>query len=379
MRPYIFLLCISSLSAQVQPGGALPGITPAANAQFQAGKEDFESIEDLKDGLGPAYNGVSCAACHNIPAVGGSGNATVLRVARRDGGHYTEPAGGTLIHAFATDSRCQPQVPANANIMARRLATPLFGAGLVEAIPDDTLRAIEERQRRNFIGISGRAAIIRDPATNTMRVGRFGWKAQLATLLAFAGDAYVNEMGITNDIFPNEAGSGFTQQQLAVCDTVPGIEDQRDPATHLRGIDLFANFMKYLAPPARMALTPEAARGEQVFSNIGCAACHMPSIPTGPNADPAFANKQVQAYSDFLLHNIGTGDGIQQGAATGDEVRTAPLWGLRYRRMLLHDGTALGLEPAINAHENEAAGSRLLYRFLPPSDRRGLLAFLSSL
>lgn len=361
------------------PGDRLSGLTAASISLFEAGKEDFASVEGLEDGLGPAFNGVSCGSCHSIPALGGSGNSTETRTARRDGNTYIEPAGGSLLHLFTTDPRCQPLLPVNANVFARRLATPLFGAGLIEAIPDATLLAIAEQQRRSFDLVRGRVAMIRDVASNTMRAGRFGWKSQHATLLAFSGDAYTNEMGITNDLFPNEVGLGLPAQQLAMCDTVPGIDDRRDPVTHLRGIDLFEGFMKFLAPPERLPLSPAAARGEQVFANIGCARCHMPSIMTGPNANPALSNKPVRAYSDFLLHDIGTGDGIDQAAARGGEMRTAPLWGLRFRRMLMHDGSALGLDPAVQMHEGEAAGSRMLYRFLPPGDRAALLAFLSSL
>lgn len=364
-----------ALNAQ-QP---LPGLPPSLSSVFRMGLEDFQSIETIEDGLGPAFNGVGCASCHNIPATGGGGNITVLRAAQRNGGSYREPSGGSLIHLFATDSRCQPKVPSNANVLARRISTPLFGAGLVEAIPDETLRNLEEQQRRTIDFIRGRAAVIRDPAANTTRIGRFGWKAQLATLLAFAGDAYVNEMGITNDIFPNEVGSGLTPEQLAVCDTIPGIEDHRDPATGHRGIDLFANFMRFLAPIAPLAPTPQTRRGEAIFSSIGCATCHVPVLMTGPNAVPALDRKPVHAFSDFLLHNIGTGDGIEQGAAKGDEIRTAPLWGLRYRRMLLHDGHALGIEDAIGEHAAEALPSRLRYRALSPSDKSALLAFLGSL
>jgi CxxC motif-containing protein (DUF1111 family) len=346
---------------------------------FQLGLEDFNSIESIEDGLGPAFNAPGCGACHNIPVAGGGGNFTVLRAGRRVGNTFVEPPGGSLIHVSATDSRCQPRVPANANVLARRLSPPLFGAGLVEAIPDETLRNLEEQQRRTPDFIRGRAAIIRDPAVNTMRVGRFGWKAQLATLLAFAGDAYVNEMGITNDIFPNEAGAGLSPQQLAVCDTVPGIEDHRDPATGHRGIDLFAHFMRFLAPVEPLPATPQSRRGEAMFAAIGCATCHVPVLMTGPNPVAALDRKPVRAYSDFLLHNIGAGDGIEQGAANGDEMRTAPLWGLRHRKMLMHDGRALSVEAAIEDHGMEALPSRMRYRMLAPADRAALLAFLGGL
>src|SRR5262249_9721067 len=154
-------------------------------------------------------------------------------------------------------------------------------------------------------------------------------KAQHATLLAFAADAYLNEMGITNDLMPNEAGTGMSPQQLATCDPMTSIEDVRDPITKLRSIDKFANFMRFLAPIAPAAGADN--RGGNLFASVGCAACHVPSLKTGASTNPALNRKDVPAFSDFLLHDINTGDGIEQGAASGDEFRTAPLWGLRFR------------------------------------------------
>ena len=361
-------------------GTPLPGLTEAQVKLFQSGLEDFLESEEEKDGLGPAFNGTGCAGCHNQPAIGGVGNNSVIRAGFLQNGRFEAPMGGSLIHLSSLPNhRCQPRVPQNANVMTHRIPTPVFGAGLVEAIPDATIQGLEDPNDRDGDGVSGRAAVIDDIATRTRRVGRFGWKAQQATLLAFAGDAYVNEMGITNDLFPSEVGAGLSPQQLADCDTVPDPEDQRDPATGLRGIDQFENFMKVLAPPQRGQAGDNVRRGEQIFVSVGCAGCHVPALATGPNTVPALDRKAVPAFSDFLLHDIGTGDGIAQAAAEPNEFRTAPLWGLRFRKQLMHDGRALSVGQAIRMHGVEARTTRDHYDAMGEADRRALLDFLGSL
>jgi CxxC motif-containing protein (DUF1111 family) len=270
-------------------------------------------------------------------------------------------------------------VPANANVVATRIPLAIFGDGLIEAIPDEAIRALADNPGRNPDNIRGRAAIVRDPASGLQRVGRFGWKAQQATLLGFAGDAYLFEMGITNDLFPNETATGLTAAQLAACDTVADPEDKRDAVTGRRGIDNFANFMRFLAPPARLPGTADTARGEQLFQGIGCGACHRPVMQTGPNTIPALDRRPVALYSDLLLHDIGTGDGIAQGAAGPNEMRTPPLWGLRLRKQLLHDGSALDPESAIERHGGEAARVRDRYRNMPQRDQHSLVLFLGTL
>jgi CxxC motif-containing protein (DUF1111 family) len=218
-----------------------------------------------------------------------------------------------------------------------------------------------------------------DPVTHTMRVGRFGWKAQQATLVAFTGEALRNEMGITNDLFPNEIGTGLSAEQLAACDAVPDPEDKPDPETHLRGIDQLANFMRFLAPAAPMQQTESIHRGLELFSRIDCAGCHVPELHTGDNVIAALDHKTVNAYSDFLLHDIGTGDGVEQGAAKGNEFRTSPLWGLRFRKLLMHDGSALSPSEAIKQHHGEGERSRQMFELLIESEKRAVLDFLSSL
>jgi CxxC motif-containing protein (DUF1111 family) len=381
------VVLLSTLLAAQAPGGIpgdpLPGVTPVEFEEFRLGLDDFLEVETSDEGLGPAYNGTSCGACHSVPAVGGTGHIAEVRAARRGPrGEFVpvDPSGETLFHLFSVPSHsCQPVIPADATIIARRVPIPLFGAGLVEAIPDESLLALEDPIDRNRDGVSGRAAIITDVASGQRRVGRFGWKAQHATLLSFGADAYRNEMGITNELFSQELAVGVTSDRMRVCDLIPDIEDKRDPRTGRRGIDNFASFMKLLAPVGR-GPTGEAARiGEQMFHAIGCAACHTPSLETGPSSNPLFNHRQVPLFSDLLLHDIGTGDGIAQGVAAPEEIRTPALWGLRFRRPYFHDGSAATLEESIGRHANEADLSRRGYERAADSDRAALLAFLRSL
>jgi len=366
-----------------RPGDPLPGISAADFAEFRLGLEDFLEVETADEGLGPAFNGTSCAVCHNIPAVGGFGTIAEIRAVGRDaeGGFYPlYESGETLHQLFSVPTHgCQVSLPPDAAVIARRIPIPLFGAGLVEAIPDDAIAGLEDPTDANRDGISGRAARIVDVATGHQRIGRFGWKAQHATLLAFGADAYRNEMGITNDLFPLELASGVTPDRMRACDPIPDPEDRRDPRTNRRGIDNFASFMRFLAPVGRLASDAAARSGEQVFNAIGCAACHVPVLVTGPDGNRLFDNQAVSLFSDLLLHDIGTGDGIAQGAALPSEMRTPGLWGLRFRRPLLHDGSAATIEDAILRHAAEAARARLGFTQLSDVNRAALLAFLKSL
>ena len=364
-------------------GGPLPGITPSEFTEFRLGLDDFTEVETAEEGLGPAYNGTSCAVCHSVPAIGGGGVILEVRAGYSDGigrSSALNEAGDTLIHMLSTPSHgCQPIIPDDVNVIARRAPIPLFGAGLVEAIPDETLRALEDPEDRNRDGVSGRAAIVVDLATGERRVGRFGWKAQHATLLAFGADAYRNEMGITNDLFPNEYAFGVSSAQMRSCDPIPDPEDRRDPATRRRGIDNFESFMRLLAPVGRARVEGGTLAGERTFGAIGCASCHVPVLTTGPNSNPLFDRKPVSLFSDLLLHDVGTGDGIQQAAAAPSEIRTPALWGLRFRRPLLHDGSAATIADAITRHRREADTARQGYERLTPEDREQLMAFLRSL
>jgi CxxC motif-containing protein (DUF1111 family) len=378
------LLCaMVSVSGQapVAPGDPLSGTTPREFEEFRIGLEDFREIEEAAEGLGPLFNGTGCASCHNVPVIGGGSPMTEMRAgARAPDGSFRVVGGTTLFQLFSIpDHRCQSAVPAEADIVARRMSIPLFGAGLIEAIADETLLALEDPFDRDRDGISGRAAVVSDVATGQRRVGRFGWKAQIATLLTFSGDAYTNEMGITNDLFPHEPHGGIPEEKMRECDRLRDPEDLVDPRTGKRAIDNFEAFMKFLAPVARGPITDEVRAGEQAFTAIGCTSCHVPALSTGANASAALNRRNVPLFSDLLLHDIGTGDGIAQEAAQMEEIRTPALWGLRFRRPLLHDGSAMTPADAIRRHAGEAAGVMEQYRRLTDQQRRALFAFLDSL
>jgi CxxC motif-containing protein (DUF1111 family) len=364
-----------------QPGDPLPQLPQAQLNRFRAGQEEFLAVRDPIDGLGPAYNGTSCGACHNNPAVGGGGIVSVTLAGRKnEDGSFTPLAGGTLFPLFSIPNHtCQAQIPAEANVIAHRISIPLFGSGLIEAIPDETLLALEDPDDRDQDGIRGRAARIVDIATGQPRIGRFGWKAQTATLLSFAAGALRTEMGITNDLFPKESAVGVDAERLKLCDTVPDPEDVKDRRTGLRGIDRLEAFLRYLAPVERVQLDDTSARGELLFGSAGCPSCHVPVLTTGPSSDPALDLRPLSLYSDLLLHDVGTGDGIPQGTAGPDEFRTPALWGLRFRRPLLHNGSAATADEAVRRHSGEAARVIEKYIGMSVEERSALVAFLMSL
>ena len=367
-------------STASRPGDPLPGLTTAELAVFTLGLEEFMNVETPESGLGPIFNGVACAQCHSAPATGGGSQVRVTRFGRMVNGQFdpmTEK-GGSLLQNMAIDPAVRELIPPEATVIAQRLSTPLFGAGLIEAIPDAAIEA-NARQRKPD-GIRGRAALIDDPVSGTTRVGRFGWKAQHASLLAFAGDAYLNEMGITNRFFPVENAPNGDQALLAAHDHYADPEDAVDPQTGRSDIDGAADFMRLLAPPAPLRITAAAAEGERLFNQIGCAACHLPAMRTGPSPIAALDRKSVALYSDLLLNDMGTlADGIAQADAGIREMRTAPLWGLRLRQPFLHDGRAATVDAAIRAHDGEAALVRNRYVRLAPIQLQQLLDFLRTL
>ena len=221
---------------------------------------------------------------------------------------------------------------------------------------------------------------MRDLATGDPRVGRFGWKGQHATLLVFGADAYRNEMGITNDLFREELGVGLTPEQYRRCDPFPDPEDRVDPATRRRGIDNFASFMRVprAGRPRRGAV--RSWRRASRCSRVSDARRVIPrAFTTGPSREPAFDRRPVLLFSDLLLHDVGTGDDIPQASARPEEIRTPALWGLRFRRPLLHDGSAATIEQAIGRHAGEAEAARRRYEALSPAERQALSAFLRSL
>jgi len=358
-------------------GDPLPGLDDVLTAAFNDGLSEFQSVDTAASGLGPAFNNNSCVACHSSPAPGGDSNILETRFGHVDNGRFDPmiELGGSLLQQSAIRPQCQEFVPATANVTARRKTTPLFGLGLIEAIPDDTIKALAARSKPD--GVSGRASSVVDVASGQTLVGRFGWKAQQATLLAFSGDAYVNEMGITNRLFPAENAPNGSAALLANCDSVADPEDRTDPATGKADIDRFTDFMRLLAPPPRLPMTPSALAGALTFRQSGCSSCHTPILLTGPSSIAALDRKIVALFSDLLLHDMGSlGDGIAQGTAGMTEMKTPPLWGLRSRQTYLHDGRASTVDMAIRAHDGEASAARDRYSNLQHGDQMNLLEFL---
>jgi CxxC motif-containing protein (DUF1111 family) len=370
-----------SVAVGTEFGDPVHGITAREFELFRLGLEDFTEVENPDEGLGPVFNGRSCAECHSLPRIGGSSTITEVRAGiRKDDGSFEEYPGGSVMQMFSIPPHeMQITIPPEINVIARRKSLPLFGNGLVEAIPDAVLIALEDPDDGDGDGISGRAHRVHDKATDKTRIGRFGWKAQQATLLAFGAEAYRDEMGITNDLFPAEVCPGGDCARIAFFNPVPGLQDARDPNTGLRGIDNFENFMRLLGPPPRGPVTDQALEGERFFQTVGCTVCHTPALVTGESPVKALSAKRFFPYSDFLLHDVGTGDGIGQGDARPEEIRTPPLWGVRLRAPFLHDGRASTLRQAIELHSGESDHSRGQFEKLSEADRAALLAFLHTL
>ncbi|HEY6140053.1 MAG TPA: di-heme oxidoredictase family protein [Thermoanaerobaculia bacterium] len=358
-------------------GGPLRGLTATELAEFQDGLDDFTEVETVDEGLGPVFNERSCAACHNAGGVGGGSNRTVTRFARRVRGVFDplENLGGSLTqdHAIGpadgSPHQFRPEtVPAPATIVVRRRTTPLFGLGFVDATPDATFAALAARPE-----VPGRVNMVDNIRAGMKTAGKFGWKSQVPSLVQFAGDAYLNEMGITSADFPNENCPQGNCGELRF-NPMPGINDDGS------GVAALAQFMALLAPPGRGAINGDVNSGEGVFNSIGCASCHVSTLRTGPSPVAALDNKVYHPWSDYLLHDMGAlGDGLEMGDAKGPEMRTAPLWGLRFVRTYLHDGRATTLDQAILAHDGQARPSRDRYVALSARDKQTLTAFLNSL
>ena len=362
-------------------------------ATHDADRAAFKLNEDAAGGLGPTFNGKSCDGCHSIPVTGGVSTTTELRAGHLDingdfvpatayVNHGVEPIPHrSLINLKATCPEAEEILLPIDNIRTLRVTTNLLGAGYVEAISDATLEDFRMSQPNDL-----RGEHITVPALEGgSGFGRFGWKDQHVSLLSFASDAYLNEMGISNRLSPNR--EDFTHQ----CED-PSNPDQVDPEDR-KDINLFARFMRATKAPPRdeaLASTAAAKRGENLFSSIGCATCHNPTFITadagtpmanGDLVPPALGHKKIHPYSDFLLHKIGTGDGIVQNGPqnTRNKVRTAPLWGLRTHQVFLHDGSAATLQDAIQNHDGEALGVKTSFNALSPTQQQDLITFLTSL
>jgi CxxC motif-containing protein (DUF1111 family) len=375
------------------------GIVEPPGDTFAKDQEIYEQNHSVQTGLGPVYNATACVSCHENPNSGGASQFTELRVGHKDeNGNFVNPTifindgkntitGRSIVNDRAIGPEAQEHIPATENIRALRAALNTLGDGFVEAIDDQTLIAIAERQPELSEGrVHGE--VVQAPifeAPGQTRVGRFGWKDQHSSLLSFIGDAYLNEMGVTNRLRPTDV--------TTVLKTTKDPEDVPDDLG-LADIDHFAQFIRGTMVPPRdttLAATPAAMRGGELFRRVGCGVCHVESIITAPagtvidggmfTVPEALGDKIIHPFGDFLLHDIGTGDGIVQVGPqdTANKLRTAPLWGLRTKPRFMHDLRSLSLEDAIARHEGEAREPAQRFRELSPEERQALITFLNTL
>ncbi len=352
------------------------------DANFAADKVTFEGVEDLADGLGPVYNATSCVACHQSPDTGAGSQISEFRAGHLDGvGNFVDAPGGSLINDRAIDSRIQERVSTAETIKAFRMSLSTLGDGFVECIDSNVLIANVNAQPAGQRGTIIQVPVAEAPGNN--RVGRFGWKDQQASLLSFSADAYLNEMGITSRLQPTENTSNGN--------SVAAFDGVADPEDTENDIDAFAAFMRSLRAPGRGAITAQVQTGDSLFTQIGCAVCHTRTFTTSPagtvinggafTVPAALGNKIIHPFSDFALHNVGTGDGIVQngGQGTANQMRTAALWGVRARIRLMHDGSALTVNDAILAHFGQANPAVNNYINLSNANKQALIAFVLSL
>ncbi len=373
---------------QRRMGEPVRGLSADELLRWTDGRIDYDTQITPEMGLGPIFNKENCANCHNAPVVGGTGTQKVTRFgfSGKDGFDPLEDFGGPLLQAGALDLACIETIPGVANITAQRVTNGMMGYGLVEAILDADLMANESAGP----GVSGRVHLVtplEDPGS--ARVGRFGWKASIATILSFSADAAMMEMGLTNRLIPYDNDpNGMMDPPLESCDTVPDPEDFADENGRAF-IDRVTDFQRYLAQPPQ---TPRSGMsGEAIFNTIGCVQCHVRDFvtPDDPALEEALRGVALRPYSDFLLHDMGlAADFIPEGDAQAQEMRTPPLWGLRRRPALWHDGRFVGgtfetrVVAAIEEHGaflSEAAASKGAWDALSAADKDAVLAFLASL
>ena len=410
-------------------GEPIAGLTSNQLLYFDIGKEVFSESESVADGLGPTLNLDSCGGCHSHPTVGGSAPAVnpQVAVAKKLGASNAIPsfitANGPVrvarfirnadgssdggVHALFTIAGrsdapgCQLAQPDFATQLAYknitfRIPTPVYGLGLIEQIPDSVIvaNAATNAARKGALGIRGRPNFVLSGNSisgqpnrngNDGTIARFGWKAQNKSLLLFSGEAYNVEMGISNELFQTERDETESCQFTTLPNSVTSTEEL-EPSQAISSIEKFSFFMRFLAPPESSTTTPGGAtsisRGKDLFSNVGCALCHTPTLQTGNHATvAALGNKSANLYSDLLIHEMGSGlaDGVSQGQAGPGEFRTAPLWGLGQRIFFLHDGRTSDLLTAIQAHKSGGPfGSSGL--FSPaPSEANGVINLFNSL
>lgn len=411
-------------------GGPLDGLTANEMKFFLLGKEDFEEVEDVADGLGPTMNLDGCGSCHSQPAIGGSSPALNPQVAFAQAAKPSQyPAVQTFIkpngpvrearfvrnsdgtpdggvHALFTisgregaDGGCNLRQPDFYGELQRgnvifRIPTPVFGAGLIEQIPDAAILAnmAVNSGQKSALGIQGRPNYPVSGRTNRNgndgTISRFGWKAQNQSLLVFSAEAYNVEMGITNEGFQSERAQDPGCQYAPVPNDTQNF-DAGDALTGTTAIQNFANFQRFLAPPKPSPDTPggssSIARGRSLFASVGCVLCHTPTLYTSAQSTVfALRSREANLHSDLLLHDMGErlADGVSQGGAGPREFRTSPLWGLGQRIFFLHDGRTSDLKVAIREHASEgseANGVIRRYYELRESRKQDLLNFLRSL
>jgi CxxC motif-containing protein (DUF1111 family) len=375
--------------------------TARGNGRFEDNKFIFSERETVDDGLGPTYNDVGCSECHQSIDVGGFAQAMEFRAGHISGGLFVDAPGGQLIHARGTDSDIVEHISTAETVKAFRVVTSAIGDGFVECVANQTLLDNVNAQPAGQRGTLTQVPVVE--ANNTLRFGRFGWKAQQASLLSFAGDAYLNEMGITNK-FAGDGGRSSDDPNAGhfenPCSTAEGVKNctgppfdpVADPEDDGGDVLAFADFMAATRAPGRQNPLPAAAiRGDSLFNAVGCAVCHTRTFQTaapgtlingGAFAVPtALGNKIIHPFSDFALHNIGTGDGIVQNAGQGsaNQMRTAPLWGVRARNRFLHQGLNVTIFDVIQLHAGQATGARNNFNSLSSGQQSDLIAFVLSL
>jgi CxxC motif-containing protein (DUF1111 family) len=376
--------------------------TARGNGRFEDNKAIFSERETIEDGLGPTYNDVACISCHQSVDVGAFSQEMEFRAGHLVNGSFVDAPGGQLVHARGTDSDIVEHISTAETVKAFRITTSTIGDGFVEAIANDTLQnnvAAQPLAQRGTL-----TAVPVTEANNALRIGRFGWKAQQASLLSFAGDAYLNEMGITNKFdgangrSSNDPAAGTTENPASTAEgvinvTFPSAFDPvQDPEDDGADVLAFADFMAATRAPGRQNPIPAAAtRGDSLFNAIGCNVCHTRTFTTAAagtlinggafTVPAALGSKIIHPFSDFALHNVGTGDGIVQNAGQGSAnmMRTAPLWGIRGRNRLMHEGLNITIFDSIQLHAGQATTARNNFNSLTAAQRNDLIAFVLSL
>ncbi len=361
-------------------GDPLPELAPEQKQRQIDGRAEFVRNRNPASGLGPVMTGSGCQGCHDgPPAEGGTNQRLEMRFGRRGADGVFDPLlslGGPLLQDQGIGNVngvnwVPEKVPPEANVVAQRRTIPLFGLGLVDATADATFVAIAAWQRAHDPGTAGRPAMVPEVGAPGLRVGKFGWKAAQPTLLQFNADAFLNEMGITTPIFPDENCPQGNCALLAQ-NPSPGVNDPDGSA-----LEQANGFVRFLGAPPR---NPYSGDGSGTFAFLGCSFCHVQTLVTAANPISALDRVAYHPFSDFLLHDMGAlGDGIDQGDAGGNEMRTAPLWGLSKQTRLLHDGRALTVRAAIVAHDGQGKAARDRFLALDQGEQDILLAFLGSL